>query len=90
MNIQSTLYSRALDYRQVHTHSPSDYNSLIEVLKNGWASSLWCGSAEYEAKVKADTKATTRCIPLNQPGEEGNCIVFGKPVRLNACFARAF
>jgi len=88
-NIQSSLYSRALDYRQAHTHSPSDYNSLVDVLKNGWAFSLWCGSAEGEAKVKEDTIATTRCISLNQPGEEGNCIVYGNPAKLKVNFARA-
>jgi hypothetical protein len=81
-NIQSSLYSRALDYRQAHTHSPSDYNSLIEVLKNGLSFSLLCGSAEYEAKVKEDTKSITRCIPLNRPGEEGNRIVCGKPAKI--------
>lgn len=89
-NIQSSLYSQALDYRQAHTHSPSDYNSLTEALKNGWGFSLWCGSAECEAKVKEDTKATTHCIPLNQPGEEGNCIVYGKPAKLKVYFARAY
>jgi prolyl-tRNA synthetase len=89
-NIQSSPYSQALDYRQAHTHSSSDYNSLIEVLNNGWAFSLWCVSAECEAKVKEDTKATTRCIPLNQPVEEGNCIVGGKPAKLKVYFARAY
>jgi len=88
-NIQSSPYSCVLDYRQVHTHSPSDYNSFIEALKNGLAFSLWCGSAECEAKVKEDTKATTRCIPLNQPGEEGNWIVCGKPAKLKIYDARA-
>ena len=89
-NIHSSLCSRALDYREAHTHSPSDYNSLIDAQKNGWAFSLWCGSAEYEVKVKEDTKATTRCIPLNQPGEGGNCIVGGEPAKLKICFARAY
>jgi prolyl-tRNA synthetase len=89
-NIQSSLYSRALDYRQVHTHSPSEYNSLVEVLKNDWVFSLWCGSADCEAKVKEDTKATTRCIPPNQPGEEGNSIVGKKPAKLKVYFARAY
>ena len=89
-NIHSSLCSRALDYREAHTHSPSDYDSLIEVLKNGWACLLWCGSAECEAKVNEDTKATTRCNPVNQPGEEGNCIVGGKPAKLEVYFARAY
>ena len=87
-NIQSSLYSRALDYRQVHTHSPSEYNSLVEVLKNDWVSSLGCGSAECETRVKEDTKATSHCIPLNQPGEGGNCIVGGKPAKFKSYFAR--
>jgi len=89
-NIQSSLYSRALEYRLAHTHLPSDHNSLIDILKNGWAFSLWCGSAEYEANVKEDKKAHTRCIPLNQPDEEGNCIVCGKPAKLKVYFARAY
>jgi prolyl-tRNA synthetase len=89
-NIQSSLYSRALDYRQAHTHSPSEYNSLVEVLKNGWVFSLWCGSAECEAKVKEDTKATSRCIPPNQPGEGGNCIVGEKLAKLKVYFARVY
>jgi prolyl-tRNA synthetase len=88
-NIQSSLYSRALDYREAHTQAPSDYNSLLDVLKNEWAFSLWCISAKCKAIVKEDTKATTRGIPLNQPGEEGNCIVCGKPAKIKVYFARA-
>jgi len=88
-NIQSSLYRRDLDNRQAYTHSPSDYISLIDVLKKGGAFSLWCASAECESKVKEDTNATTRCIPLNQPGEEGNCIVYGKPTKLKIHFTRA-
>jgi len=89
-NIQPSLYSRAFDYRQAHTRSPSDYNSLIEALKNGWTFSLWCGSAECEAKVQGDTKATTHCILLNQPGEGGNCIDGRKPAKIKVYFTRAY
>ena len=88
-NIQSSPYSRVLDYRQPHTHSPSYYNSFIEVLKNGWAFLLWCGCAECETKVREDTKTTTRYNLINQPGEEGNCIDGGKPAKLKVYFARA-
>jgi len=89
-NIQSSPYCRALDYRQAHTPSLSDCNSLIDVLKNRWVFSLWCGSTKCEAKVKEDTKAITRCIPINQPGEEGNCIVYGNPAKLKVKFAQAY
>ena len=89
-NIQSSPYSCAIDYPQAHTYSHSDYISLKESLKNGLAFSLWCGSAECEAKVEEDTKATTRCVPLNQPDEAGNCIVCGKPAKLKVYFARAY
>ena len=50
-NFQSSQNSRALDYRQAQTHSTSESNSLVEVLKNGWVFSLGCGSAECEARV---------------------------------------
>jgi prolyl-tRNA synthetase len=63
---------------------------LKEVVQNGWAFSWWCGSAECEAKVKEDTKATTRCMPLNQPEESGSCIVCGKPAHRKVYFARAY
>jgi prolyl-tRNA synthetase len=88
--IQSSMYDRALAFRLAHTYDPKDYAELVEVLRNGWAYSWWCESAECEAKVKEDTKATTRCMPLDQPGGTGKCVVCGEPARRKVYFARAY
>jgi prolyl-tRNA synthetase len=88
--IQSSMYERALTFRQENTYHPKDYNELTEAVQQGWALSWWCGSAECEAQVKDDTKATTRCIPLEQEGGQGPCIVCGKPSHQKVIFARAY
>ncbi|MEW6650313.1 MAG: His/Gly/Thr/Pro-type tRNA ligase C-terminal domain-containing protein, partial [Chloroflexota bacterium] len=88
--IQTALLDRATRFRDEHIHQPANYAGLVDVIQNGWAYVHWCGSAACEAQVKEDTKATTRCIPLDQPEQEGNCIVCGKPARKKAYFARAY
>jgi prolyl-tRNA synthetase len=88
--IQAALLERATAYRDANIHDPKDYEELKEVVKDGWAFSWWCGSAACEAKVKEDTKATTRCIPLDQPGGTGNCIVCGEHATEKVYFARAY
>jgi len=89
-NIQSSLYERALAFRQANTYEPQDYSELEEVIQNGWAYSWWCGAEECELKVKEDTKATTRCIPLEQPGGSGKCIVCDRPASKKVYFSRAY
>jgi prolyl-tRNA synthetase len=89
-DIQAALFQRALDFRQANTYDPQDYEELKQVVQKGWAFSWWCGSAECEAKVKEDTKATTRCIPLDQPGGSGPCIVCGRESTEKVYFARAY
>ncbi len=89
-DIQVSLYQRALSFREANTLSPKDYGELQEIVQKGWAYSWWCGSAECEARVKEDTKATTRCIPLDQPGGEGKCIVCGERAVQKVYFARAY
>ncbi len=88
--IQQALYDRALAFREAHIEDPADYEALKEVVQNGWAYSYWCGSKDCEAKVKEDTKATTRCIPMNQQVPQGKCIVCGKPANNKAYFAKAY
>jgi prolyl-tRNA synthetase len=89
-DIQASLYQRALEYRKANTYDPKDYAELENVVQMGWAFSWWCGRAECEAKVKEDTKATTRCIPLEQPDGEGRCIVCGERATQKVHFARAY
>jgi prolyl-tRNA synthetase len=88
--IQESMLKQATDYRDANIHDPKDYEELKEVVKDGWAFSWWCGSSECEAKVKEDTKATTRNIPLDQPGGKGKCIVCGESAEKKVYFARAY
>lgn len=88
--IQASLYDRALAFRDAHIFEPRDYWELQNVVQDGWAYSYWCGSLECEARIKEDTKATTRCIPLDQKESKGKCIVCGKPAEEKAYFAKAY
>jgi len=88
--IQNDLYARALRFREENTYRPTTYAEFQEAVAQGFAYAAWCGSLECEAKVKEDTKATTRCIPFDQPDEVGHCIVCGTPAEKEALFARAY
>lgn len=90
IDIHASMYNRAEAYRDSNIHDPQDYETLKEVVKKGWAFSWWCGSAACEARVKEDTKATTRCIPIDQPGGHGPCIVCGGDSQEKVYFARAY
>ncbi|HEY3343634.1 MAG TPA: proline--tRNA ligase [Anaerolineaceae bacterium] len=90
VDIQAGLLAKATKFRDEHIYDPKDYTELQEVVQHGWAFSWWCGSAACEARVKEDTKATTRCIPLDQPGGSGRCIVCGEPATDKVYFARAY
>ncbi len=91
VTIQAALLARATAFRDANIHDPKDYAELKQVVQNGWAFSWWCESKACEAKVKEDTKAGTRCIPINgQPGGEGNCIVCGQPAKRKVYFAKSY
>jgi prolyl-tRNA synthetase len=89
-DIHNALFERALAFRDEHIHEAGDYETLKEVVKNGWALTWWCGSPEDEARVKDDTKATTRCIPIDQPGGSGKCAVCGRDANEKVYWARAY
>ena len=89
-DIQKSLYERALRFREENTYQPNDYAGLVEAVENGWAYVWWCGNPECEAKIKEDTKATSRCISLEELDEQGACIVCGGPATQKAYFARAY
>ena len=90
VEIQAALLQRATEFRDANIHEPKDYDDLKKIVTDGWAFSYWCESRECEARVKEDTKATTRNIPLNQPEGEGTCIVCGKPSKRKVYFAKAY
>jgi prolyl-tRNA synthetase len=90
--IQSAMYQKALQYRETHI-SPADSWEEFERLldeKGGFISAHWDGTAETEEAIKEKSKATIRCIPLNNPAELGFCIYSGKPSRERVLFARAY
>jgi len=88
--IQIALLDRATAFRDAHIFDPKNYDELKEVVQQGWAFSWWCGDKDCEAKIKEDTKATVRCVPLEQPGGSGYCIYCGKPAKEKVHFSRAY
>ena len=77
-------------FRKANTHDAKTYDELKKAVETGFAFSYWCGSAECEAKIKEETRATMRCIPLEQSGGPGVCVYCGKPAADRAIFARAY
>jgi prolyl-tRNA synthetase len=89
-DIHKSMLAHATEFRDSNIHDPHDYAELKEVLSNGWAYSWWCESAECETRVKEDTKASTRCIPIDQPSGSGTCIVCGKKANKKVYFSRSY
>ena len=89
--IQADMLDRARQYQKANTFQPTTYEELKTAVVNGFALAYWCGDAECEDKVKDETKATIRCIPLDQGGVgPGRCAVCGKEATERAVFARAY
>jgi prolyl-tRNA synthetase len=91
-DIQKTIYDRALAFRNDHITKVDTYDELKKALdgKGGFVSAHWDGTAETEAKIKEETKATIRCIPLDAVEESGKCVYSGKPSNKRVLFARAY
>ncbi|MEJ6546983.1 MAG: proline--tRNA ligase [Flavobacteriaceae bacterium] len=91
-HIQENLYLRALDYRDTHITEANSYEELKEILKSkgGFVSAHWDGTIETEAKIKEQTKASIRCIPIDAKEEVGRCILTGKPSTKRVLFAKAY
>ncbi|MFM7015628.1 MAG: proline--tRNA ligase [Bacteroidota bacterium] len=90
--IQDNIYRKALDTREEKTHRADTWEEFNDLLDNkgGFVYAHWDGSTETEEKIKELTKATIRCIPMDNPVEEGNCILTGKPSGQRVLFARAY
>jgi prolyl-tRNA synthetase len=90
--IQKNLYNKALERTKNMTHKVDSYEEFKKVLdeKTGFVLAHWDGTSETEEKIKDETKATIRCIPLNNPTENGTCIYSGKPSTQRVLFARAY
>jgi prolyl-tRNA synthetase len=91
-DIQANIYKKAADYRAEHITPADSYEEFKELLdtKAGFIAAHWDGTPETEQKIKEETKATIRCIPLDNKLEDGVCIYSGKPSVQRVLFARAY
>jgi len=92
VEIQANIYNKAADFRTEHITKADTYQEFKELLdgKAGFILAHWDGTSETELKIKEETKATIRCIPLDNPLEDGVCIYSGKPSVQRVLFARAY
>jgi prolyl-tRNA synthetase len=92
LEIQHSLFKKAKEYRDEHITKAETWDEFVKLLdeKGGFISAHWDGTAETEDAIKEKTKATIRCIPLNNQKEEGKCILSGKPSGERVLFARAY
>ncbi len=91
-DIQANMLERARAYRDEHITPVDTWDEFVRLLdeKGGFLSAHWDGTSETEELIKTETKATIRCIPLNNPQEAGTCIKTGKPSTQRVLFARAY
>ncbi len=90
-DIQKNIFQKALNYRQEHTITVDTYEEFKEKIEEGgFILAHWDGTPETEERIKAETKATIRCIPLAGDTTPGVCMVTGKPSVQRVLFARAY
>src|SRR5687767_7929664 len=90
--IQTALYKRALKYREEHTQRVGSYEEFKSVMEGrpGFVIAAWCGSAECEAQIKAETQATVRNIPFGSERVSGTCVKCGAASSVEAWFAKSY
>jgi prolyl-tRNA synthetase len=90
--IQQNIFQKALSFREENTQKADSWEEFKDIIENkgGFVLAHWDGTAETEDQIKAETKATIRCIPLNAEEEEGKCIFTGKPSKRRVLFAKAY
>jgi len=91
-DIQQNIFNKALKFREENTTKVDSFEEFVKVLdtKGGFILAHWDGTSETEEKIKEETKATIRCIPLDAKDEAGKCIYTGKPSTKRVVFARAY
>ena len=89
--IQADMLATATAFREANTHEAQDYEALKEIVADGWARAYWCGDPACEARIKDDTKASSRNIPLDQEGAgPGKSVVCGELAAEWAYWSRAY
>ncbi len=91
-DIQTNIFKKALDFRDTHFTKVDTYGEFKKILeeKGGFISAHWDGTLETENRIKDETKATIRCIPIHAEPETGSCMVTGKPSERRVLFAKAY
>ena len=92
IDIQNNLFEKAKNFREKNTKTANSYEEFKKIIKNdnGFVYAHWDGSKETEEKIKNDTKATIRCIPIDKKGDRGKCIVTGKDSERMVVFGKAY
>src|SRR3972149_6343332 len=91
VDIQKNLYQQASNRLSDNTVSVDNWDNFKSAINNKkFVLAHWCGDAKVEDKIKKETKATIRCIPLDQPEEEGRCVLTGKPSKRRVLFAQSY
>ena len=91
IDIQQSMYNKALAFRDANIRKADTWEQFLKMIEEpGFIYAHWDGTGETEDKIKELTKATIRCIPLDNPQEDGVCIFSGKPSKERVIFARAY
>jgi prolyl-tRNA synthetase len=91
-DIQASIFNKAKTFRDEHITNANSWDEFVKLLdeKTGFIAAHWDGTGETEEKIKELTKATIRCIPVDNNLEDGKCILTGKPSSQRVLFARAY
>jgi prolyl-tRNA synthetase len=90
VQIQANLLAKATQFRDANTFDVSNYDELREAVGKGFARGWWAGNGDDEKRIQEETKATLRCLPLEQPGGSGVCLLTGRPASKIAIFGRSY
>ena len=90
--VQASLLQRARQFRDEHTHRASSYDEFKQIMEGrpGFVIAPWCGQADCEAQIKAETQATIRNMPMNGTAPSGRCVRCDNPAKTEAWFAKAY
>jgi prolyl-tRNA synthetase len=89
-DIHLAIYAKAQNFLENHTYRPKDYGEMKEAVKDGFVRVWWDGTTKDEMKIKEETKATLRCLPLDKPEGKGSCIYSGRETDRVAVFGRGY
>ena len=90
--IQADMFRRAKEHLESHIYDATDYDTFCKTIaeKPGFVRAMWCGDEACESKIKADTTATSRCIPFKQIRISDRCVCCGKPAKHEVIWAKAY